>query len=106
MGTKATKSKDLSDSQIQYALQDLVKQFERDADKAVRLFLQDQTRSPFPKSGNVSEWLTKNAGKNITKKLISACTHFFCLNCQKGVRRCKNCDGTGHFGYEMISVRT
>ncbi len=103
MGAKATKSKDLSDSQIQYALQDLVKQLERDdAAKAVRLFLQDQTRSLFPKSGDVLEWLTKNAGKNTTKRLISACTHFSCLNCKKGLRRCKNCDGTGHFGYEMI----
>ena len=103
MGTKATKSMDLSDSQIQYALQDLVKQLERDdADKAVRLFLQDQTRNLFPKSGDVLEWLTKNAGKNTTKKLISACTHFSCLNCKKGMMRCKNCDGTGHFGYEMV----
>jgi hypothetical protein len=106
MGTRETKSKDLSDSQIKYALRDLLKQLERDTDKALRLFLQDQTRSLFPKSGDVLDWLTKNAGKNATKKLISACARLSFLNCKKGLRRCKNCDGTGHFGYEMISVKT
>jgi hypothetical protein len=70
--------------------------------KALELFLKDQAHDIFPKGPDTLKWLTENVGNKAAKKLIGALARLACFNCERGLNKCENCNGTGHFDHEMV----
>ncbi len=85
------------------ALESLLTALQRGrSDEIVQLFLEDQARNLFPKGGDTLKWLAGNIGKRATTKVIVAFARLACFDCKQGLRPCENCNGAGHFDYEMV----
>jgi len=70
--------------------------------EALELFLKDQACEIFPRGPDTLKWLTDNIGKKDSTRLIGALTRLACFNCERGLRKCENCNGAGHFDYDMV----
>lgn len=72
------------------------------SDEIVQLFLKDQARNLFPKVGDTLKRLTNKIGKKAVTKTVVAFARLACFDCKEGLRSFENCNGTGHFDYEMF----
>ena len=70
--------------------------------EALGLFLKDQDHEIFPRDYDTLKWLIHRIGKKASTNFIEALACLACFDCEKGLRTCENCDGAGHFDYEMV----
>jgi len=96
-------SNELSSLTTEQALDSFQKALQQGhSDEIVQMFLESQARNLFPKGGDTLKWLTDNIGKKAVTKTVVAFASLACFDCKEGLRPCENCNGTGHFDYEMV----
>lgn len=93
---RGTAPKAATPRRAERVLQSIVAELQNDRGaKAVRLHLDAEAHSLFPKGDKLGAWLVKAAGKEAATKLIGAWATFACFYCKKGLDRCEQCGGIG-----------